>query len=111
MAELSYAFYRDIYHGSLSEADFSRALVPAGAYLKRITASRADFDAEPVQLALCAVAEVVALEQQGGSVAAERNDTLSVTYFQPRAADAAARYQAAADFLAGTGLLYRGVDG
>ena len=106
----SYAFYRDSYHGTLTEAELQRAEVPARAYLGRITCGRAAFEDEREKLALCAVCDAVALEQQGGGLAAETNDGVSVTYALPRTGGSAARYRAAADFLAGTGLLYRGVE-
>ena len=58
------------------------------------------------------MADAYLLQEHGGGVAAETNDGISVTYVAGAGVKSEGRrlYEAAALFLANTGLLYRGVD-
>lgn len=112
MISVSYAFYVSVYHGTLPEEDFLRHGVKAGAFLDDLTSGKAN-DALPedtlvkAQLAFCALCDAYAEESTGG-IASETNDGISVTY-AARTGTAEQRLRnAAAPFLSGTGLLYRG---
>lgn len=107
-----YSFYVTEYHGALSEAEFSRQAVPALAYLDMLTLGRINRPSpehvqHKVKLALCAVVDVQA-QQEAGEITSESNDGISVTYAKRDGTDGQRRFNAAALYLANTGLLYRG---
>jgi len=111
-----YQFYTDEFHGKMSREDFDRLAVYASAYLEDVTMGRItdqlpEETALRVSKALCAVADAYLLLEQGGGVAAESNDGVSVTYVSASIAKGEGQrlYEAAALFLGPTGLLYRGV--
>lgn len=118
MPTVDYTFYTEIFHGKLSQEDFERLSVYASAYLEELTMGRASGEltkdvALKVSKALCAVADAYLLQEQGGGVASETNDGISVTYVSGVSnakSDGRRLYEAAALFLGPTGLLYRGVD-
>lgn len=114
-----YEFYQETYLGTaIAEADFPRLAQDASAEIDRQTfdqaasviAESADADAiERIGLATCAVAEVLhSLVQSGGVVQSETVGRHSVTYAKPLS-EAARLHRAARRYLAGTGLMYRGV--
>lgn len=116
MLSVDYAFYTEVFHGRLSETEFVRQAVYASAYLDDVTMGRTsgavdEALTERVKLALCAVADAHAKNEEIGDLASETNDGVSVTYRSTGegASKAARLYDAAAAFLGGTGLLYRGV--
>lgn len=111
-----YKFYTDTYHGKMSQEDYDRLTVYAAAYLDELTMGRINEDLPAAvmtkaNLALCAVADAYRLQEQGGGVASETNDGVSVTYVAGSQVKSEGRrlYEAAALFLGPTGLLYRGV--
>lgn len=110
-----YAFYASVYGGTLPEEDFIRLRGRASAYLASITLGKSELAALPetvrksVDMALCAVVDTMHKAENGGDVASESNDGISITYAakaqqteQQRLLDAASAH------LAWTGLLYRG---
>lgn len=115
MAGVDYAFYRDVYGGgSIPEEDFPRLSARGADYVDLVTAGGAARYARPdvIRRAVCAVAEAWRLNEQGGGIASEENDGLRVNYVAgvSRAkTDDERLYEAAARYLAWTGLLYRGL--
>lgn len=124
MAYADYAYYTGTYGGSvIDEGDFTALIRKASAFLDRITYRRIPVGQPPpdaVSMAACAVAErIKANEQMAETLAyttgvkSESTDGRSVTYADADAARSAiyADYADAAGlYLAGTGLLYAGVD-
>ena len=105
-----YAFYRDIYLGrSIIEADFDRLIIRAGFYLQQITGGRVQpmFETLAVTMATCAIAEVWQEKEQGGSVVSESVGKWSKTYANQGKTTDQKLYEAAAMYLADTGLLSR----
>lgn len=117
MTAPDYGYYAGVYMGTMGEADFSRLSRRAAAYLDALTLGRASAPqppgtAEKLREACCAVADAYLLNEQGGGIAAESNDGLSVTYVagvSKAKTDGQRLYEAAELYLAHTGLLYRGV--
>ena len=117
MVTVDYLFYSEIFHGQMAEADFERLVVYASAYLDELTMGRTASDlpaetAAKVEMAICAVADAYLVNEQGGGIASETNDGISVTYVAAignAKTDGRRLYEAAAMFLGSTGLLYRGV--
>ncbi len=110
MLTVDYEFYTGTYHGTLTEDEFTRASVFASAYLDeltlgRITDAQSGTDRQAVKLALCAVCDARAVDERRDGIAAESNDGISVSYEK----STGSLYNAAALYLAPTGLLYRGV--
>lgn len=113
---VEYSFYTGSFHGTLPEDEFERCAVFAAAYLEELTGGKCsgtlpEQTAAKVKMAFCAVAEAYAVNGQGGEVAAEANDGVSVSYRSAATTSAQRLYDAAAVYLAATGLLYRGVRG
>ena len=54
-----YTFYVSEYRGNLTDEEFDKSVIPASAYVRRITFGRADdnMEMEEVKLATCAVCE------------------------------------------------------
>lgn len=117
MLTVDYHFYVGVFRGQMAEADFNRLAVYASAYLDELTMGRTagELSAEiedKAKMALCAVADAYRLNEQGGGVASETNDGISVTYvagISNAKTDGRRLYEAAALFLGPTGLIYRGV--
>ncbi|WP_101698504.1 hypothetical protein [Clostridium minihomine] len=116
-AYADYAYYRDSYRGSaVSEADFPGLAVKASAYVRAITFGRADADREEVKDATCSAAEMIQQlekERSGTAKSSESVGSWSVSYLNPNSlgADERTRLSQAVDmYLAGTGLMYAGVD-
>lgn len=115
MIPVDYIFYSTVYGGQMDEADFSRLSIRAAAFVDYITFGRAN-NALPEALqrqasfALCAVADGMKFNAAGGPVVSEINDGISVTYASASDARTADRrlYDAAALYLAQTGLMFRG---
>lgn len=117
MAYADFTYYSREYGGTMPEEDFKRLSRQASAYLDAVTFDRIANGQpaavmEKVKAACCAVADAYLLNEQGGGVAAETNDGVSVTYVAGVGSktDAQRLQEAAALYLAHTGLLYRGVD-
>lgn len=117
MVYADFSYYRDTYCGEMAEGDFKRLSRQASAYLDSVTFDRIaavtdEKIMEKVKDACCAVADAYLLNEQGGGVASETNDGVSVTYVNGTGtkSDEQRLYQAAARYLCHTGLLYRGVE-
>ncbi len=115
-----YTFYSGTYHGNMDENAFNRFIIPATAYVRRVTFGRADdnLGAEEVKLATCAVCDVYAAREKGLQkydgkiVTSENTDGYSVSYMAEQAAGETGEelsnrkaYKAAEMFLGSTGLL------
>lgn len=108
-----YDYYINDYSGrAITEMDFPRLSRQASAYLDMLTLDKltGDWTTDArVKNACCAVAEVYALKNAGGEVASESNHGVSRTYVTSGKSTDTQLYDAAALYLANTGLLYRGV--
>jgi len=101
----------------MTKVDFNRLSMTASAYLNQATFGRiaagqpADI-MEKVKDACCAIADAYLLNEQGGGVASESNDGITVSYvtgISTAKNDNQRLREAASLFLGDTGLLYRGV--
>lgn len=118
MVYADFAYYSEEYGGTMLEADFKRLSRQASAFLDKVTFNRIavgqpEAVMERVKAACCAVADAYLLNEQGGGVASETNDGVSVTYVSGVSnakTDNQRLREAASLYLAHTGLLYRGVD-
>lgn len=110
-----YTFYTLSYGGTLPETDFSRLRGRASASLAALTLGKSELQTLPapvqnsVKMALCAVVDAMHKAENGGDVASESNDGISVTYAaKAQQTEQQRLYDVAAAHLAWTGLLYRG---
>lgn len=110
-----YDFYRETYHGKMSQEDFERLIFRASIYVRRLTFGRDEAVVNPrletmVHMAQCAVADAMELNERGGGTIAETNDGVSVTYAVSKSTvtEAQRLYQAAALYLSSTGLMFQG---
>ena len=118
MVYADYAYYSQEYGGAMPEADFKRLSRQASAFLDmvtfdRIASGQPEKVMEKVKAACCAVADAYLLNEQGGGIASETNDGISVTYVAGvgnSKTDGQRLREAAGLYLGNTGLLYRGVD-
>lgn len=117
MIYAEYEYYKGSYYGTMAVEDFMRLSRQASAYLDNVCFGRiADVTDEAIMAkvkdACCAVADVYLLNEQGGGVAAETNDGISVTYVNGTGSktDDQRLRQAALMYLGHTGLMYRGVE-
>lgn len=115
MIYADYTYYKETYGGTMAEADFKRLSRQASAYLDAVSFDRIRKVTEEETLmkakdACCAVADACFLNENGGGIAAETNDGISVTYVNGTGSqtDEERLYQAARLYLGQTGLLYRG---
>lgn len=120
----SYAYYVSVYKGNITEEEFEKAIIPATAYVRRITFGRADqnMELDEVKLTTCAICDLLANDEKarsqhsGRTVVSENTDGYSVTYENGRDGDTADDllnrkiYKAAELYLEPTGLLYAGVE-
>ncbi len=116
MNAVDYSFYTDRFCGKLPAEDFMRLRPYASAYLSELTCGRTDGELsesldERARFACCALVDAWDVNERGGGIASESNDGVSVTYVAGQTAkrDGQRLYEAAALFLGGTGLLFRGV--
>lgn len=113
---VAYTFYTDTYGGTLAEDTFLRHRVHATALLRQYTGGRAEregVDESAVSLALCALCDALERNEQGGGIASESNDGVSVSYVagvSKAKTDDGRLFDAAMRFLGTSGLLYRGED-
>lgn len=118
MAYADFTYYSQEYGGTMPEADFKRLSRQASAFLDTVTFDRIKSTLpkavmDKVRAACCAVADACLLNEQGGGVASETNDGVSVTYVagvSNAKTESQRLHEAAALYLGHTGLLYRGVD-
>lgn len=111
----TYEFYASEYGGKLSQDEFVRLQGRASAFLSTLTLGRSDSNAllswqkRLVQMAVCAVADAIYEAENGGQIVSESNDGISVSYAaRVQQTDEKRLYDVAAQYLASTGLLYRG---
>lgn len=117
MLKVPYAFYKEAFFGQLGEMEFYRLGVFAGAYLDDLTMGRVsgeltDDQRERVSLAYCAVVDIRQTLERRSGIASESNDGVSISYAsedEGGKSEGRQLYEAAALYLANTGLLYRGV--
>ena len=119
-----YIFYVSEYRGNLTDEEFDKSVIPASAYVRRITFGRADdnMEMEEVKLATCAVCELLANDEKvrskhlGRAVTSENTDGYSVSFESGGNGETAdyllhkKMYNTAALFLDPTGLLCMGVE-
>ena len=119
-----YTFYVSEYRGNLTDEEFDKSVIPASAYVRRITFGRADdnMEMEEVKLATCAVCELLANDEKvrskhlGRAVTSENTDGYSVSFESGGNGETAddllhkKMYNTAALFLDPTGLLCMGVE-
>ena len=115
MIYADFAYYTGVYCGTMAEADFNRLSRAASAHIDALTFGRAasvtdEGTKAKLQDACCAVADVLLVEERGGEVASATNDGYSETYVTSGKSAARRRYEAAALYLANTGLMYAGCD-
>lgn len=107
--ELTYSFYRDTYHGALTEEVFRSSLVSATARLVAITGD--DIPERSTNqwfFALSVIVERAAGKDTRGTVKSETVGATSITYTDTYSA--MSDFDAVRPFLASTGLLFRGVE-
>lgn len=117
-----FEFYIKNFHGStIPENDFSSAMLRAGIFIRYITFGRIDETniPEEAKLAACAVADLMykddlSRDKAGREKKSENNDGYSVSYVTSVEGKGnsveSKTYQAAGQYLAHTGLMYRGID-
>lgn len=111
MGNVDWEFYTEEYCGEMSEREFKRYSAAAAAYVAQITFNRVLPD-DAGKRAVCAVADVMRRAQSRAGISREENDGVAVTYTGTSSAEVMAEcYRAAALYLGGTGLMYRGVGG
>lgn len=109
MAHADFTFYRDVYHGAMQEAEFSRLIGRAAQEVIRLTRGRTAAAAyDETKLAECAVADVLR-EDNDRSVVRESVGRYTVQYADGTHAFGTRIYDAAALYLENTGLLYAGI--
>lgn len=113
MINTDYQFYTDIFKGTIipDVYAFESAVIEASAYIEYITmgnVSKLKTIPDKVHMAVCAVAEVIYNESQQGSISSESVGNHSVSYNTNRDFENNKAYKARL-YLAGTGLLYRGL--
>lgn len=115
MLAVDFDYYRDVYRGEAVGAEawpaFSR---DAAAWLDAVTFSRADERLPPetldaCKMAVCAAAEVLFRQREGGALTSETVGKWSRSYAADTRPCGKKLRDAAALYLASTGLLYRGV--
>lgn len=110
-----YLFYQGEYLGTVSEDEFSRLAIRAGAEINRLTMGRAatatGADLEAVKMAECAVIDELYHIAQGGDITSETNDGISRSFASGGVVlSKAQRITAAASpWLSGTNMLFVGV--
>lgn len=117
MPYANFEYYTKTFGGTMAEDDFKRLSRQASAYLDfvcfdRIKSVTDEETMAKVKEACCALADTYLLNEQGGGIASETNDGISVTYVNGKTAISEEQrlYQAAQIYLGHTGLMYRGVD-
>lgn len=119
-----YTFYVSEYRGNLTDEEFDKSVIPASAYVRRVTFGRADdnMEMEEVKLATCSVCDLIAndekvrSEHSGRAVTSENTDGYSVSYESGGNGGTADEllgrkiFDTLELYLMPTGLLYMGVE-
>jgi len=104
-----YEFYTKEYGGmAIPEKAFTRLATEASFFIDRITFGRVTEPIDEVKLATCKVAEVLHRIERNDGKSSESDGSVSVTY-DLRTKNEVRLNKAAVPYLAGTGLLYRGL--
>ncbi len=104
-----YDYYTDAYGGTLVPVDaWTRVEGAAEQWLTGVTGNRADPEKEPVRKAVCAVAEVLWRQEQGGALKSQTVGSWKQTYADTGNSSLDRRlYETASLWLGNTGLLCR----
>ncbi|MGN0533294.1 MAG: hypothetical protein ACI4IK_02940 [Eubacterium sp.] len=115
MIHTDYIFYKDIFKGNIipDETAFNSSVNEAIAYINRLTRGKANNLASiptNVDMAVCAVAEIVYKENTSSNITSESVGNHSVSY-SATSSDERERKKCrkATIYLSGTGLLYGGM--
>ena len=118
MMYADYAYYINTYHGrEISERDFPYWAQQASDWIDYLTSGKADIagaHSDKIKKACCAIAETAYVnETKGGGIISASNDGYSESYANSSNQQTAEQrvISVARRYLAGTGLLYRGVRG
>lgn len=108
--EPTYEFYRDEHRGKLEQGAFDDALPLASARAREIVAVDVpEALAEAYMHAVCALCDRVSGADARGTVKSETVGGTSLTYADAEGASAFSDADAVRPWLAGTGLLWRGI--
>ena len=117
MLYADFNYYKKEFCGAMAEEDYNRLSRQASAYLDFICFGRIKDVSDEIIMAkvkdaCCALADVYLLNEQGGGIASETNDGISVTYVNGTGSktDEQRLRQTALIYLGNTGLMYRGVE-
>ena len=101
-----YGYYRDTFGGTLTEAEYARAALPAAALLESWTgrAAPSGSSADRMRRAACALADALTEEERPRLLSAS-NDGVSETYVSDGRSRSERLWEAASLYLQGTGLL------
>ena len=109
-----FVFYKNEYHGAMGQADYDRLSHEAAAHVDTLTFGRAAAATEQhafaVKNACCAVADVLLSRESGAEVASETLGKWSRTFATTPRTTAQRIYEAAARYLAMTGMMCRSVN-
>lgn len=119
MSYADWTFYSGTYGGTyILQAEFTRLMILASAYIDAITFDRAAAVEESetetitaIKFAACSVAEVLKKQEGGGDIKSEKVGNFSVTYADTKTAQLSIESkieQAAKMFLSTTDLMYKG---
>ncbi len=114
MIYADYAYYKEIYKGTMPEEEFNRLSRQASAYIENITFSRSEKSyPEKIQRkikdACCAIADVFYKnDTEGGEVVSQSVGSWSKQYAASGKTLDQKLYNAAEMYLAMTGLMYQG---
>lgn len=115
MLTVEYSFYEEEYRGDRIQPETWPSLSrDAAAWLDAVTFGRVsdDLDEQTInacRMAVCAAAEVLSNEREGGAITAETVGKWSRSYAADDRSRSRKLYDAAFAWLANAGLLYRGV--
>lgn len=109
MAYADYAYYKNTYGGHLDAEAFLRFAPKASMYLEGLTLGQVKAPIpESAKGAMCAVCDFYAEYEGRAGISSESNDGYAVSYAGD-SSEAGGAYSAAEPYLAGAGLLYRGL--
>jgi len=84
MIYADYDYYADTYLGKMSAEDYERLCRQASAYIDNATRDKASSASGStlikVKDACCQICDILLKDEQGGDIASESNDGISITY-------------------------------
>ncbi len=107
MEFIDYAYYKEVYCGSLTEEEFSKVYPKALAYLLGATRNRVKSSDTPVCFALCELCDIFAENQSHDMIKSESCDGYSITYSETLNTYSLA-WDVLTTYLEGSGYLYGG---